>query len=101
MRVTIRDVAERAGVSPMAVSVVLNGTGCRKVTVTPEKAERIRQVARELRYQANHAARNFRTGRSGQIALVFQNFGRFFPQSTYRGDVMNGAMEAVFPAEYT
>jgi len=101
MRVTIRDVAERAGVSPMAVSVVLNGTGGRKVTVTPEKADRIRQAARELRYQTNHAARIFRTGRTGQIAVVFQNFGRFFPQSTYRGDVMNGVMEALFPANYT
>jgi LacI family transcriptional regulator len=85
----------------MAVSVVLNGTGGRKITVTPEKAERIRQAARELRYQTNNVARNFRTGRTGQIALVFQNFGRFLPESTYRGDVMNGVMEALFPADYT
>ncbi|MHB8636544.1 MAG: LacI family DNA-binding transcriptional regulator [Fimbriimonadaceae bacterium] len=101
MRVTLRDVAERAGVSAMAVSVVLNGTGGQKVTVTPAKAERIREVARELRYQTNHAARNFRRGRTGQIALVFQNFGRFIPESTYRGDVMNGVMEALLPADYT
>lgn len=87
--------------SAMAVSVVLNGTGGRKVTVTPEKAERIRQAARELRYQTNHAARNFRRGRTGQVAVVFQNFGRFLPQSTYRGDVMNGVMEALFPENYT
>jgi len=85
----------------MAVSVVLNGTGGRKVTVTPEKAERIRQAARDLRYQTNHAARNFRTGRTGQVAVVFQNFGRFFPQSTYRADVMNGVMDALFPENYT
>ena len=85
----------------MAVSAVLNGAGGRKVTVTPEKAERIRQAARELRYQTNHAARNFRTGRTSQVAVVFQNFGRFFPESTYRGDVMNGVMEALFPENYT
>ncbi|RYG27070.1 LacI family transcriptional regulator [bacterium] len=101
MRVTIRDVAERAGVSAMAVSAVLNGAGGRKVTVTPEKAERIRQAARELRYQPNHLARSLRNNRTAQVALVFQNFGRFFPQSTYRGDVMNGVMEALFPNDYT
>jgi LacI family transcriptional regulator len=85
----------------MAVSAVLNGAGGRKVTVTPEKAERIRQAARDLRYQTNHAARNFRSGKTGQIAVVFQNFGRFLAQSTYRGDVMNGVMAALFPANYT
>lgn len=85
----------------MAVSAVLNGAGGRKVTVTAEKAERIRQAARDLRYQTNDAARNFRKGRTGHVAVVFQNFGRFTPQSTYRGDVMNGVMDALFPHNYT
>jgi len=101
MRVTIRDVAERAGVSAMAVSAVLNGAGNRKVTVAPEKAERIRQAARDLRYQPNHMARTFRKGRTGQVAVVFQNFGHFRSHSSYRGDVMNGVMDALFPHDYT
>lgn len=101
MRVTIRDVAEKAGVSAMAVSAVLNGAGGRKVTVTEEKAERIRQAARELRYQPNHMARTFRSGRTGQVAVVFQNFGRFAAHSPYRGEVMNGVMQALFPHDYT
>ncbi|POA75130.1 LacI family transcriptional regulator, partial [Pseudomonas sp. FW305-E2] len=58
MRVTLKDIAERAGVSAMAVSAVLNGGGNRKVTVTAEKAERIREVARELRYHPNQQARS-------------------------------------------
>jgi len=85
----------------MAVSAVLNGAGGRKVTVTAEKAERIRQAARELRYQPNHMARTFRSGRTGQVAVVFQNFGRFNPRSPYRAEVMNGVMEALFPHDYT
>lgn len=101
MRATIRDVAKRAGVSAMGVSVVLNGSGGRRVTVAPEKAERIREAARELRYQTNHIARTFRSGRTGQVAIVFQNFGHFLPHSSYRGDVMNGVMDALFPAGYT
>ncbi|RYG48626.1 LacI family transcriptional regulator [bacterium] len=100
MRVTIRDVAERAGVSAMAVSVVLNGTGS-NVTVSPEKAERIRKAAQELRYQPNHLARSFRNRRTGQVAVVFQNFGRLKPQSPYRAEVLNGVMEALFPKDYT
>jgi LacI family transcriptional regulator len=85
----------------MAVSAVLNGAGNRKVTVTPEKAERIRQAARELRYQPNHIARTFRSGRTNQVAVVFQNFGHFRSHSSYRGDVMNGVMDALFPHGYT
>jgi LacI family transcriptional regulator len=85
----------------MAVSAVLNGAGGNKVTVTREKAERIRQAAKDLRYQPNHLARNFRRGRTGQVAVVFQNFGRFLPQSPYRADVMNGVIEALFPQDYT
>lgn len=85
----------------MAVSVVLNGAGGRKVTVTPEKAERIREAARELRYQTNHLARSFRNNRTGQVAVVFQHFGHFRAHSSYRGDVMNGVMDALFPHDYT
>jgi LacI family transcriptional regulator len=85
----------------MAVSVVLNGAGGRKVTVTPEKAERIREAARELRYQPNHLARSFRNNRTGQVAVVFQHFGHFRSHSSYRGDVMNGVMDALFPHDYT
>jgi LacI family transcriptional regulator len=85
----------------MAVSAVLNGAGGRKITVTQEKADRIRKVALEMRYQPNRAASNFRRGRTDQIAVVFQNFGRFTMRSPYRGEVMNGVMEAIFPHGYT
>jgi LacI family transcriptional regulator len=85
----------------MAVSAVLNGAGGSRVSVAPEKAERIRQAARELRYQPNRLARSLRDNRTGQVAVVFQNFGRFLPESTYRGDVMNGVMQALFPNDYT
>jgi LacI family transcriptional regulator len=82
------------------VSAVLNGTG-RNVSISPEKAERIRKAAQELRYQPNHLARSFRTRRTGQVAVVFQNFGRLNPQSPYRAEVLNGVMSALFPQDYT
>jgi LacI family transcriptional regulator len=84
----------------MAVSAVLNGAGT-NVTVSPEKAELIRQAARELKYRPNHLARSFRQRRTGQVAVVFQNFGRFTAKSPYRAEVINGVMAALFPNDYT
>lgn len=100
MRPTIRDVAEKAGVSAMAVSVVLNGTK-QKITVSKEKAEKIRQAALDLNYRPNSLARSLRNKRTGQVAVVFQNFHRFNPESTYRTNVMNGVISVLFPKDYT
>ncbi len=100
MRPTIRDVAERAGVSAMAVSVVLNGT-TQKISVSKEKAELIRKAAQELNYRPNSLARSLRNNRTGQVAVVFQNFHHFIPESAYRAQVMNGVMDALFPKDFT
>lgn len=100
MKTTIRDVAEAAGVSAMAVSAVLNGTG-RNVKVSPEKAEHIRRVARELRYQPNHLARSLRSRRTGMVGVVFQHFDRIADQNPYFPHLLNGVMAALFPANYT
>ncbi len=100
MRTTIRDVAEAAGVSAMAVSAVLNGTGS-NVKVSQEKAERIRQVARELRYRPNSLARSLRSRRTGMVGVVFQHFDRLGEEHPYYPQLLNGVMAALFPAEYT
>ncbi len=100
MKTTIRDVAKAAGVSAMAVSAVLNGTG-RNVKVSQEKAEHIRRVARELRYQPNSLARSLRNRRTGMVGVVFQNFGRLGKEHPYHTQLLNGVMSALFPADYT
>ncbi|MFV0132507.1 LacI family DNA-binding transcriptional regulator [Streptomyces sp. HMX87] len=51
---TIRDVAERAGVSKSLVSLVLRGSA----QVRPEKREAVLRAARELGYRPNAAARS-------------------------------------------
>lgn len=96
----MRDVAEAAGVSTMAVSVVLSGSGNRRVTVSPEKAERIRQVAQELRYRPNHVARSLKSQRTHQVAVVFQHFCGIGPQNPYHVQVLNGVTSALFPKGY-
>jgi LacI family transcriptional regulator len=100
MKITIREVAEAAGVSAMAVSAVLNGTG-RNVKVSAEKAELIRKVARELRYQPNHVARSLRSRRTHMIGVVFQHFDRMSERHPYYPQLLNGVLSALFPANYT
>ncbi len=62
-RVSLKDIAERAGVSYQTVSKVLMG----RAHAAPETAERIRQVAEELGYRPNYTARNLRMQRSLMI----------------------------------
>jgi DNA-binding LacI/PurR family transcriptional regulator len=67
-RVSIKDVAELAGVSYQTVSKVLNGQS----HVSAEKVERIRSAARELGYRVNRQARNLRTQRSYMIGYSWR-----------------------------
>ncbi len=63
---TLRDVAERAGVSIRTVSNVVNGY----VPVSEEKRLRVQEAVDELGYRPSVVARHLRQGRSGLIALV-------------------------------
>ena len=65
MKVSIRDVAARAGVSTGTVSNVLNG----KRTVKPELAERVRKAAGELGFEPDRAAAQLR-GRPARIVAA-------------------------------
>ena len=50
---SIREVAQKAGVSPSTVSRVINGSA----RVDPEKAERVRAVIAETGFKPNELAR--------------------------------------------
>ncbi len=71
-RATLGDVAKVAGVSKMAVSVVLNGarSGTR---VSEATRERILAAAVELDYQVNPIARSLRTRQTGIIGFYSGN----------------------------
>ncbi len=64
-RVTIREVADSAGVSPAAVSYALRG-----IQVSEETQERVRKVAAELGYEANPIARALASGRTGMVGIL-------------------------------
>lgn len=62
----MRDVAERAGVSPATVSRVLNGAA----TVQPEYRDRVLRVIEELGYRPNRLASNLRRQKAEIIGVV-------------------------------
>ena len=74
-RVTLRDVAERAGVSMATVSYVLTGASNEGARYSEETAVRVREAAATLQYHPNRMARSVRTGRTGVIQLVLHMLG--------------------------
>jgi DNA-binding LacI/PurR family transcriptional regulator len=65
-RITIRDIAERAGVSKGAVSYALNG----RPGVSDDTRDRILSIARELGWYPNRAARALSAARADACGLV-------------------------------
>jgi len=67
-RVTIADVAAKAGLSKATVSLILNDKpGTR---LSPETADRVRRIADELNYRPNPAARTLRLGKAPVVGFV-------------------------------
>lgn len=68
MAVTIKDIAELAGVSFQAVSATLNGNGTSRVSQA--KRDRIIEIANQLNYVPNTVARFLAGGRTGIIGII-------------------------------
>ncbi|KAF0208839.1 MAG: LacI family transcriptional [Actinobacteria bacterium] len=76
MTATIRDVADRAGVSVATASRVL--TASRKVSA--ELAARVNEAARSLGYRHNAVARALRRGTTNTVGMIVPEIGNpFFP----------------------
>ncbi|MFI8086853.1 LacI family DNA-binding transcriptional regulator [Streptomyces sp. NPDC086080] len=82
-RPTSRDVAQAAGVSQAAVSLVLGEKW--RGRVSQATAERVREAARTLGYRPNLAARNLRLGRTRTVLLVVPALTTEFFAGVYTG----------------
>jgi DNA-binding LacI/PurR family transcriptional regulator len=71
--VTLRDVAARAGVSIATASVAISGKPSGNCCVSESVAEKIRGIARELRYRPNIYAQRLSRQNSHTIALVIKS----------------------------
>ncbi|MBO1268009.1 LacI family DNA-binding transcriptional regulator [Arthrobacter cavernae] len=67
---TIRDVAERAGVSLTTVSYVLSGRHGGTTRISEPTQERVKDAVRELGYVPNQAARGMRRGKTDLVAVA-------------------------------
>ncbi|GAA2086600.1 LacI family DNA-binding transcriptional regulator [Kitasatospora saccharophila] len=90
-RVTITDVAARAGVSTAAVSKVLrNAYG-----VSPAMQERVRAAMAELDYRPHAAARGMR-GRTYTIGVLLDSL-----RNTFFADILDGVQQQLRGSDYT
>jgi LacI family transcriptional regulator len=77
-RVSLKDIARLAGVSPSTVSFVLNGKA-KQMRISNTLAEKIIQVARKEGYHPNQVAVSLRTGKSHMLGLIVESMsGNFF-----------------------
>ncbi|QUH04165.1 LacI family DNA-binding transcriptional regulator [Saccharopolyspora erythraea] len=68
MRPTLKDIAERAGVSVSTVSYALNDSS--KVVLSAETRARVRRIAKELGYIPNSVARSLRSRSSNIVGML-------------------------------
>lgn len=79
-KISLKDIAEAAGVSTALVSFVLNGKK-KEYRVGEETAQRILKIANEMNYQPNLAAKSLRSGKTETIGLVVSDISNpFFSQ---------------------
>ena len=93
-RVTMKDVANRAGVSQPTVSFVLNDR--RDISIAAATRTRVLQAARELNFQPNRAAQSLRSNRSFTVGVIAD---RIVAQP-YAGQIVLGVQQAVQDAGY-
>ena len=78
---TIRDVAKRAGVAPMTVSRVINGSGY----TSEATRRRVEAAIEELNYVPNSLARSLRSNQTHTLALVLSDVTNPFWTTVARG----------------
>src|SRR5262249_47656133 len=88
---TMKDIAERVGVSKMAVSAVLSGTSS-TARVSEATRERILAAARELRYRPNAIARSLRSKRTNIIGF-YSGYRYIDPRNPFFAEIVGGLQE--------
>lgn len=82
--VTLRDVAERSGVSITTVSRILNGRAS-GVPIREETRERVLAAAAEMGYKPNLLARGLRGSKSSLLGVIARDIGDPFHIQILRG----------------
>ncbi|WP_152351534.1 LacI family DNA-binding transcriptional regulator [Brachybacterium subflavum] len=94
MATRLQDIAERVGVSPSSVSLVLNGRADGRVNAV--SAARIREVAEDMGYMPNMLARGLKTRSSKTIGVLAEGVASI----PFSGQMLAGAQEAAWRQGY-
>ncbi len=90
--VTLKDIAAEAGISPTAVSKVLNSKG----GISRETEERVRAIAERMGYTSNFVAKSLRTNSTRTLGVVISDSTHAF-----FGSVIKGAEEEAAKRGYS
>lgn len=82
--VTLKEVAERAGVSIATVSYCINGTK----SVSAATRGKVMKAIEELNYVPNAAARSLKSESAMEIGVVFPNIDDY-----YRSEILKGIVD--------
>ncbi len=96
MGVTIKDVAEAAGVSISTVSKVLNG----HYSISEKTAERVRGIMREMNYYPNANAQSFASGSTHTVVLLANLAPNAAFQNPHMFEIIAGLEEALCKRGY-
>jgi LacI family transcriptional regulator len=92
-RVTLRDIAQKVGVSKSTVSDVLRQR-VGKVKVSENTKDKIFKTAKELEYEPNSAARALITGKTNNIGFLLSSETTLGLANTYFASLMSGVGDA-------
>lgn len=88
---TMKEVADRAGVSTMTVSLALR-SGAPSSRITEETRQRVLEAARALRYRPNARARALRSGSTNIIGL-YAGYGFVNVRQPFFTEIVSGLQE--------
>ena len=94
-KVTLRDVAARAGVSRTTASYILNGLAA-QAGISPDTDKRVREVAEALGYRPNRNARSLRTARTHTIGVITD----YVASGMFSSEMLAGANMAARRADH-
>ena len=80
---TLRDIANRSGLSVPTVSRILNPNSITQIRPRDRNIKLVREIADELDYSPNAAARSLASNRTGNIGLFFDFRRSFFIGVTF------------------
>jgi LacI family transcriptional regulator len=93
-RVTLKDVADRAGVSLATASMVLSGSETGRYS--DETAEKVKRIAEDLGYRANRVARGLRRKSTSLLGMLSVEAAT----TPYAGEMLRAAQETARQFDY-